>query len=391
MLVFIYVGASHEFKKTLKHQIANEAAVLQRSFRIKAYSDVTAIIQARSNAPATGFFLYALADPTGEQIVGNLPIAQLRQGWSETVVTRNIVDPEDDGKTLLMMFGSRLSNGNLLIVGAGMDQAEDLRELIIKSLVSSLALVLPLALGSGVLLSRAALARVLTIHRASKRIMAGDLSRRLPMRGSNDEFDQLSESMNVMLDRIEELMGSVKQVTTDIAHDLRTPLGRLKQRLEVARLGNPTVEECLDVLDKAKAETDQILKTFYALNQIGQIIALDLRRRFTSVELSDMAAQLVESYQPVAMEKGQHFTAHISPGLQVLGHRELLAQMLVNLIENAINHCPAEVAISLWAGRFEGNVELVVADNGPGIPPELWKKIFQPFFRLERSRKARGS
>jgi signal transduction histidine kinase len=391
MLIFIYFAASKEFKKTLQNQIANEAAVLRKRYQRRGYDDLVATIQAHSNAPATGFFLYAITDGSGNQTVGNLPTDDLRGGWSEVTLKHNIVDPEDGGDTLLMMYGTPLSDGNLLIVGAGLDQAKDLRQLMINSLVSSLAFVLPLVLGSGLFLSRAALARVFDIHRAAKRIMAGDLSRRLPIHGSSDEFDQLSDSINAMLERIEELMGSVKQVTTDIAHDLRTPLGRLRQHLEGAQLGEASVEDCLEVIGKAKVETDQILRTFDALLQIGQIGALDLRKRFTEIDIADLAGQLAESYQPVAAEKGQQFAAQIASGLWVKGHRELLAQMLVNLIENAINHSPPGAAINLWAGRYEGNVELIVSDTGPGVPAQHWKKIFQPFYRLERSRRTPGS
>jgi signal transduction histidine kinase len=391
MFSYIYIAASREFEKTSKHQIVTETAVLERIFREKGFVALVTTIQAHSNSPATGFFLYAIADRNGKQAIGNLPTDKLKAGWSEAIIKSNIVDPDDKGEALLLMFGSRLADGALLIVGTGLDQAEDLRDLMINSLISSLVLILPLAIGGGLLLSRAAVARVTTIHRATKRIMAGDLSRRLPIHGSRDEFDQLSESMNAMLDRIEELMGSIKQVTTDIAHDLRTPLGRLRQQLETAGHADLTAETYLVVIDKAKSETDQILKTFDALLQIGQISVLDLRNRFTDVDLSELTAQLGESYQPVAAERGQRFAAHITPGLHVRGHRELLAQMLVNVIENAINHCPTGAGITLWASRHEGNVELIVADTGPGIAAEHWKNIFQPFYRLERSRKTPGS
>ncbi len=391
MLAFIYVGASREFRKTLRNQIATETAVLKRDFQDRGYEDLVEMIQARSNAPATGFFLYAIADRSGKQRIGNLPIEHLNAGWREATLRHNIVDPGDDGETLLMMLGSPLGDGNVLIVAAGLDQSHDLRQLIIDSLVSSLAFVLPLVLSGGLLLSRAVLARVSRIHRVSRRIMAGDLSRRLPITGSNDEFDKLSESMNAMLERIEELMASIKQVTTDIAHDLRTPLGRLRQHLESRRLADPTVEVCLETIEKAKSETDQILRTFDALLQIGQISALDLRKRFTKVDLSELVQQLAESYRPVAAEKGQHFDAQIEAGLRVHGHRELLAQMLVNIIENAINHSPKGAHINLWTGGQEGQVELILADSGPGIPPDDRKKIFRPFYRLERSRKTPGS
>ncbi|MGB0085646.1 MAG: HAMP domain-containing sensor histidine kinase [Rhodomicrobiaceae bacterium] len=391
ILTFIYVNATYELKKTLRVQIAAEMSVLQSIFKARGYTELARTIQERSNAPGTGIFLYAMVDKDGAQILGNLPADKLVEGWSEIDVKSNIVDPADEGDTILLMLGSRLATGNLLIVGAGLDQVYDLRQIIIKSLISSLALMLPLALGSGVLLSRAALARVSTIHRTSRTIMAGDLSRRLPIRGSGDEFDQLSESINAMLDRIEALMGTMKQVTNDIAHDLRTPLGRLRQRLEAAKLGHPTIEGCLDALEKAKADTDQILRIFDALLQIGQIEALDMGKLFTTVDLSALAAELVDIYQPLVAEKGQRFAAQVAPGLCVQGHRELLAQMLVNLIENAVNHCPEGADIGLWLGSRAERVMLILSDTGPGIPAEHRRKIFQPFYRLERSRKTPGS
>ena len=391
MLTFIYVSASREFRKTLQSQIANETALLHRTFQTRGYAELVETIQERSNAPTTSFFLYAIADASGKQAVGNLPGGKLGLGWREVTLSHNIVDPEDDGHTLLMMYGTPLGDGTLLVVGAGLDQGNDLRALMINSLFSSLAFILPMVLVSGILLSRAVLARVSTIDRASKRIMAGDLSRRLPISGSSDEFDQLSGSMNSMLDRIEELMTSMKQVTTDIAHDLRTPIGRLRQQLESAEYAVPSAEAYACLVEKVKAETDQILRTFDALLQIGQISATDIRKRFTAVDLSELVSELAESYQAVAAEKNQHFSAKVAPGISVRGQRELLAQMLVNLIENAINHSPEGASISLWLGAQDGSIQLIVADTGPGIPPEHRTKIFQPFYRLERSRKTPGS
>jgi signal transduction histidine kinase len=391
MLVAIHFEASREFRKTLQDQIATESEYLRRESDTKSYDELVLNIRARSNAPATGFFLYAIADPSGVQRIGNLPVDRLRTGWSEVLLKSNTIDPDDQGEMLLLMYGSALDNGNLLIVGAGLDQVHDLRRLIIDSFVSSLAFILPIVLGGGIFLSRAVLARVSSIHRVSKEIMAGDLSRRLPIKGSNDEFDQLSNSINAMLGRIEELMASMKQVTTDIAHDLRTPLGRLLQHLDNLNLANPRLEITLAVIDKAKSETNQIIRTFDALLQIGHISVLDMRKRFTDVDLSELAGQLAESYQAVAAEKHQQLSTLIKPALCVAGNRELLAQMLVNLIENAVNHSPHGAHIKIRVGDDNDRVELTVSDSGPGIPPEHRRNVFQPFFRLERSRTTPGS
>jgi len=221
---------------------------------------------------------------------------------------------------------------------------------------------------------------------ASRAIVAGDLSRRIAVRGSNDEFDHLAVSLNTMLDRIEALMEGLRQVSADIAHDLRTPLTRLRQRLELARRRATTAEALRDALDGAIGEVDTILDTFGALLRIAQIEAGTKTEAAGPVDLSALAEGVADVYQPAAEEKGQTLTAAIAPDLTVPGDRELLTQMLANLVENAVRHAPPGAAIRLEAAARDGAAEVVVADTGPGIPAALHGKVFQRFFRLEQSR-----
>jgi signal transduction histidine kinase len=221
--------------------------------------------------------------------------------------------------------------------------------------------------------------------------MSGDLTHRLPLNGSGDELDRLSDNINQMIARIEQLMAGMKQVTSDIAHDLRTPLGRLRQKLELARDSECTGIECKAVFELTIAETDGILETFDALLRIGKIDAGAAVRRFAEVDLSEMTARLGESYRPVIEDNTQFLKTSIETGVRVTGDRELLMQMLVNLMENAIRHCNSGTLISLSLSQGDKAALLTIADNGCGVPAEELPKILRPFYRLEQSRSSVGS
>jgi len=221
--------------------------------------------------------------------------------------------------------------------------------------------------------------------------MAGDLSRRVPTRGSGDDFDQLSASLNEMLDRIQTLMEGLRQVSNDIAHDLRTPLTRLRQRLEAARLKARTVDDYAGAVDSTLADTDQILRTFGAMLRIAQIEAGTARSRFTTVDLSGVLRAIVDLYAAFAEDQQQALTGKIADGVSVHGDRELLTQMLVNLVENALRHSPAGTLVQVGLERQANAVLCSIADNGPGIPKEEYDKVFRRFYRLDASRATPGS
>jgi len=235
------------------------------------------------------------------------------------------------------------------------------------------------------------LRRVDAIERTGREIMEGNLTRRLPVRGTGDEFDRLSEGLNAMLERIQSLMEGVKQVSNDIAHDMRTPLARLRQRLEAARLPGKTADEQAASIDGAIADTDGLLRTFSALLRIAQIESGSRRAGFAEVDLSALFAAMVETYAAVAEDRGQHVSGTIAPGLAMRGDRELLTQVLANLIENALTHSPAGAQVTLTLERIDGRIVGCVADNGPGIPPAQREKAFRRFYRLDTSRTTPGS
>jgi signal transduction histidine kinase len=262
--------------------------------------------------------------------------------------------------------------------------------------VESLSVTFVLALSGGAFMSVNVLRRVDAIGRASRDIMAGDLDRRIPTNGSNDEFDQLSAGLNAMLDRIQSLMAGLQQVSTDIAHDLRTPLTRMRQRLELAirRAADPA--DLRGALDQSIADIDSILATFSALLRIAQVQAGTRRAGFARVDLTEVLRRVVEAYQPVAEERGQSLLNDTDDdidreGADISGDRDLLTQLAANLVENAIRHAPAGACIRVQVALAGGQPALVVADNGPGIPADQRDTVRARFYRLESSRTTPGS
>jgi signal transduction histidine kinase len=228
------------------------------------------------------------------------------------------------------------------------------------------------------------------VSRTTHAIVEGDLSNRVPLRGSGDEFDELAGGVNAMLDRIEDLMRSMRQVSNDIAHDLRTPLTRLRQRLEHAHRRNDP-EELHDALSNSIEQVDSILETFSALLRIAQIEAGGLASPPAPVNVSRLLAGIVDDFAPAAEDHGQRIVAKIDSGLTLSADRELLTQMVVNLVDNAIRHSPPGTEISIQAKQLEESFELAVADNGPGIPAHERENVLRPFYRLEASRTTEGS
>ena len=254
-----------------------------------------------------------------------------------------------------------------------------------------MALILLLGLLGGALMSRNMLQRLDAINRTSGEIMAGDLTRRVPRTGSGDEFDTLAENLNRMLDRIERLMKGLREVTDSVAHDLRTPLNRLRNRLEesAARLSASGTQA--SEIERAIAETDQLIGTFNALLLIAETDAGTTRAAMTALDLQSVAADVVELYEPLADERGVKLTLVPSGDVAIEGNRSLIAQALANLVDNAIKYTPADGAVRISAHTGENSVELSVSDSGPGIPLEDRARVVDRFVRLEASRHSPGT
>jgi signal transduction histidine kinase len=247
-----------------------------------------------------------------------------------------------------------------------------------------------LALAGGAVFSRGALRRIETINAAFREITAGNLSRRVPARGTRDELDQLAININQMLDQVELLLSNLQQVTNDIAHDLRTPLGRLRQGLEATRLKQPDIAEYQATIDHAIDQSDKILETFAALLRIAQIESRVRRSKFNAVDLSDVSNTVIEALDAVIEDAGQSLVTEIARNVHVQGDKDLITQLFVNLVANATHHCSTGTEISVILKKDPEPI-LIVSDTGLGIAENEREAVLRRFYRLEKSRTTSGS
>ena len=321
-----------------------------------------------------------LFDGHGKPLLGNLGT------WPQDIVF--------DGKSHelhrrhLRGVGFSLPDGDRLVVARRADEVHEVSELIVNALTAGLAGSLALALIGGLVMSFASLRRIEAMHRAAAMIMNGDLSRRLPEAGSGDDFDKLAGIVNTMLAEIERLIGDIKAAGDNIAHDLRTPLTRLRTRLEGALRRGGGVEEHRAAMEDAIAETDQLLATFRALLRIGEVEAGARRAGFGDVDLVKLVTSAAELFEPLAAERGLRFAATIETAPLVRGDPDLLFEAVANLLDNAMKFTPAGGSVSL---SLSAAGEITVADSGPGLPDELKDALFQRFTRGDKARHVPGN
>jgi signal transduction histidine kinase len=389
LFAVIYFGTAQSVRNEIEDEIERELAALQQDYRTQGAGRLVIIIAERATAPENRDTLYLLQDARGMQLAGNLGPVRYFVGWSNLPPELAAARPRRPApirtKALL------LPDGVLLAVGQSTARINEVHDLVIRAFAWASIATLVLALAGGALVSLRFLRRVDAIERTGREIMEGNLARRLPVGGAGDEFDRLSTSLNAMLERIQSLMEGLKQVSNDIAHDLRTPLARLRQRLEAARLPGKTADDQAAAIDRAIEDTDALLRTFSALVRIAQIESGSRRAGFSEVDLSAVFAGMVETYAAVAEDRGQRVSGTIAPDIKVRGDRELLIQVLSNLVENTLTHSPPGAEVTLALERRDGRIVGRVADNGPGIPPDQREKVFRRFYRLDASRATPGS
>jgi signal transduction histidine kinase len=390
----IYWVTADFMEEFIHTAIKSEESFLLDAFKTGGIDSVAAAIKRRAGTPGQTPDYYLLEDPTGKPVAGNLDMMAPRQGWLELPIPPQL-DPGEtnsgDETDTLLGHAQILPNGWFLLIGKDTDSFTDFEDEIVDVAAWSLGGVLLIVILGGRAISVSMLKRLNAITETTGEIMRGNFAQRIALTGSDDEFDRLSAGLNEMLDRIQALMEGLRQVSNDIAHDLRTPLARLRQRLEGARDQAASADDFRTAVEQAIGETDDILETFGALLRIAQIEAGTRRADFRATNLSDLAHGIVETYAPVAEDQGHQLSAEIAPGIAVLGDRPLLVQMLANLVENAICHTPVGTTILLALAWHAGGAELCLSDNGPGIPEGERKKVFRRFYRLDASRTTPGN
>lgn len=376
-------------EEQVRRRIEAEVALLQEDFRSGGLDRLIATVQERTRAAAN--LDYFLVNSAGKRLAGDLPFVSDRLGWVEIDSGQDATGEQSGSNERVRALISQLEGGFRLGVGEDLEQVGEIEDTFLAVLASALGIVLVLGIGGGLLLSAGFLRRVDAIARTAEAIIAGDLSRRIERTGAGDDFDRLSATLNAMLDRIGGLMENVRQVSSDIAHDLRTPLSRLRQGLEEAKDRDLTAADYKSAVERAMGEADALLGTFSALLRIAQIEAGSRRSAFQTVDLSEVMRTVAEAYTVAVEDGGRTLHTDIGDGVQIQGDRELLTQLFANLVENALHHTPRGTTISLCLARQPNEVVAEVADDGPGVPEQERAKVFQRFYRLERSRTSAGS
>lgn len=370
--------------RQLTADVEQDLGVLLRVARLGGAPAVAVMMEARLAADRTGTEYYLLATRDGARMAGNLLQAPHSTGW-HTLSLEGGPGPA----TRVLAQGTRLPDGAFLVVARDVAPVRDLETRLLGAAgwVGGTALLLGLV--GGALISRGVVRRAAAMAAALAAVDAGEIGRRLPARVGGDEFDRLASRINATLDRLQELMATVRQVTDDVAHDLRTPLSRLRQRLEAAQDGKGVQG---DIVEAAIQECDRILNVFEALLRIAQVEGGGSRTAFARCDLSDIVEAVTEVYGTAAEERRQVLTARIAPGVPAWGERELLTQMLANLVENAVRHGREGGMIEVKLDQVSGGgAVLTVADDGAGVPVAEHERVFRRFHRLDTARASPGT
>lgn len=391
LLWFIYTSTAGFMERQTDETINAEIQGLAEQYSQLGLTGLIRVIKSRVAKDKAGSSVYLLTDWKFNPLAGNLgdwpKFKDTGSGWFDATLE----DTENFEPRRVRMRYFLLPGNFHLIVGRDVSERVKIEHLIMDALIWGLGITIVLGGAGGLLTSRWMLKRIDVINKASREIMNGELSRRIPTRGAGDEFDQLAENLNAMLDQISRLMDGVKQVSDNIAHDLRGPLNRIRSGLEMSLADTKTAEDYEVVLEQTIREIDGLLQTFNALLTIAQAESGARRQDFQDIDLAQLAADVGELYDPLAEEKDLAFHVVLAPGVTVPGNRHLLSQALANLLDNAVKYTPAGGTITLSLKNPPTGPELSVADSGPGVPPEHRGRVLERFARLESSRNTPGS
>lgn len=402
LVLYLNANTSTLLTRQLNETINAEIKGLAEQYGQRGLPGLVALVERRSRQP--GANLYLLVNNSGNVLAGN--IARISPSLFENVDS----EPREIRYRLIEEGGVaaghtavvrvfELRGGYKILVGRDVGEREALQEVVRQTFIIAGALLVVLGLISWVFVSSRVLKRIDAVSSTTQSIISGDMSRRLQVTGSGDEFDRLAISLNAMLSRIEELMHGLKEVSDNIAHDLKTPLTRLRSRVESALAENGNTNGYRDALEMTIDEADQLIKTFNALLLIARVEARAPGEVMSNLNLSQIVSDVAELYEPLVEERGMAFEVSTPQTAPVFGNRELISQALANLLDNALKYAPSpddgetgpEPKITISVTRGDEETVLTVADNGPGIDEEARARVLQRFTRLDGSRSQPGS
>ena len=391
LFYFVYFSTTSFVISQKEAAIEADVTGFQETFERSGVTGLIIAINRRTNTNRDG--IYALADSVGNTLAGNL------RNWPRNAVPDDLwvnftindmrrSEPETADVRARQFVVQGGQQSYMLLVGRDVRDAREFRSRLLDSLNVGLAITLALGVLGGFIFSSTVMRRIQAITRTCRNIMSGDLSQRVAVSRQNDELGQLSLSINAMLDQIERLMNGMRQVSDNVAHDLRTPLTRLRSRLESAarHMDDPAERE---TIEGAIADADSLLATFAALLRIARAEA-GMQRNFVDINLNGLAEEVVDLYGPLAEDKGLEFVTQFEPGVIARGDPNLIGQALANLLDNAIKYTE-KGSVTVALTKHGGRPAIVVADTGPGVPAAFREKVLERLFRLEQSRTSPGS
>jgi signal transduction histidine kinase len=337
--------------------------------------------------------VYLLADPALAALAGNLTawpatVTEAR-GWTEFRAPAPLRGAAD--RPLLRAMVETFPGGERLLVGTDIGDLDSFTEQMKLAVISGIVLIFVLAAVASILVTRRTVGRIESINATSRAIMQSGLDQRIPLRGTHDEWDRVAENLNLMLDRIETLMGEVKQVSDNVAHDLRTPLTRMRGRLEKAYHGPRHNADDQSLIGDTIADLDAVLRIFSSLTRIAQIETQQRKGAFRTVNLVEIAGEVVELYDAAAEPDGTRLSIAGEREVLVTGDRDLIFDAIANLVDNAIKHGRAGGHVVVANETIDGSPVVSIADDGPGIPADQHEHVFKRFYRLEQSRYTPGN
>lgn len=380
----VYYAASTMLRHDFDRNVREETAALQREYGEGGVPDVMDAITRHANRPDNGF-RYALFNSDGATKLNDASLPRATPGWSE-------IRLEGIGRKPwhVRFLATHLAGGETLIVAADTRHLERLGGILLTVLGVGFVVILGLGAAGAALFGRHLRGRLEGISSTAQAIVAGDLEQRVSVTAAGDEFDRAGESLNMMLDRIAHLVENLRQVSSDVAHDLRTPLQRLHGAVEVGLNGPQQVESLRSALASAQGQSTAILALFEAILRICEVEAGGVRERFEVVDLAMLTRSVCEMYGPAFEDAERALACHSEGTILICGDRELLIQMIANLLDNAALHTPRGTSVVVSARCGVSDAQLIVADTGPGVSAADRERIIQRFVRLDRSRTTKG-
>jgi signal transduction histidine kinase len=393
IFAYVYLSTTSYVRSRSDRAIVTEYQSLRDAYERGGRDGLSEAIRRRMTYRGSRDHVYLFVDQSLKQLAGNLaewPAPPINpSGWTEFRANAQLANATS--RPLVRAMVETFPDGDRLLVGRDISDLDHFTARIKLAVISSVVLIFLLAAMASILVTRRTVGRIEQINATSRAIMQAGLDQRIPLRGSNDEWDRVAENLNLMLDRIETLMGEIKQVSDNVAHDLRTPLTRMRGRLETAYHGKRDREADQLLIGDTIADLDAVLRIFSSLTRIAQIEGQARKDAFRNVNLVEIASEVVELYDAAAEQDGTHLTLTGDREVLVTGDRDLIFDAIANLVDNAIKHGRTSGQVVVRVSNSDCGPVISVADDGSGIPACEREHVFKRFYRLEQSRYTPGN